>query len=182
MKRFHLSLLAVSTAIMLTASLAAAQPRGGMMQRAQGEQMHKSWAEQLGLTDDQRAQIRQIFLDTRKKNIDVEAKQKLAHLELQELMTADTPDQKKIDAKVDELSQIRTTLMHNRINALLAVQKVLTPDQRKKAQELRPFELFRGGFGHFDGDGPGMMQHGNFGRRFGMIMPPEPPEPDEEEF
>jgi periplasmic protein CpxP/Spy len=178
MKRFSLPLIAGCAALMLMGSMAMAQPRGGMMQRAQGEQMRKPWAEQLGLTDEQKAQVRQIMLDTRKKNIDVEAKQKLARIELQELMGADTPDQKKIDAKVDELSQIRTTLMHNRINTLLAVQKVLTPDQRKKAKELRPFGP-HGGSGHFGGPGM-MMRRGGFGRGSGQDMPFDEPEPDEE--
>ncbi|MGH7451408.1 MAG: Spy/CpxP family protein refolding chaperone, partial [bacterium] len=159
-----------------------AQPRGSMRQRAEGEQMRKPMFEELGLTDQQKEQIRQARLDARKKNIDVEAKQKLARIELHELMGADTPDQSKINAKISELSKLHETLMRNRIESHLAVQKVLTPEQRKKAKELRPMmrERFRGGFRHFEGDGPGMMRRGGFGLGLGMDMPFEEPEPEEE--
>jgi protein CpxP len=182
MKRFSLPLIAGCAAIMLVGSMAMAQPRGGMMQRAQGEQKRQPLWEQLGLTDEQKAQVRQIMLDTRKKNIDVEAKQKLARIELHELMGADTPDQSKINAKIAELSKLHETLMRNRIESHLAVQKVLTPEQRKKAKELRPLmhERFRGGFRHFQGGGPGMMRGGGFGLGPGFDMPFDEPEPEEE--
>jgi len=177
MKRFSLSLIAGCAAMMLMSSMAMAQPHGGMKQRAEGEQRRKPMFEELGLTDQQKEQIRQVMLDTRKKNIDVEAKQKLARIELHELMGADTPDQTKINAKISELSKLHETLMRNRIESQLAVQKVLTPEQRKKAKELRPFGP-RGGFGHFGG--PGMMRRGGFERGPGLDMPFDEPEPEEE--
>ncbi|MDZ7288386.1 MAG: Spy/CpxP family protein refolding chaperone [candidate division KSB1 bacterium] len=178
MKRFSLSFITGCAVIVLTAGLAMAQPRGIMKQRAAGEQMRQPLWEQLGLTEQQKEQIRQIMLDTRKKNIDVEAKQKLARLELHELMAADTPDQSKINAKVTELSKFHETLMRNRIESQLAIQKVLTPEQRKKAKELRPFGLFPGGMRHL-GAGPGMMRHGGFGHGPGWDIAPEQPELDE---
>lgn len=181
MKRFSLPLIAGCAAIMLMSSLAMAQPRGDMRQRAEGEQRRKPMFEELGLTDQQKEQIRQARLDARKKNIDVEAKQKLARIELHELMGADTPDQSKINAKISELSKLHETLMRNRIESHLAVQKVLTLEQRKKAKELRPFmRERRGGFRHFQGGGPGMMRGGGFGLGPGFDMPFDEPEPEEE--
>lgn len=181
MKRFSLPLIAGCAAMILMGSMAMAQPRAGMKQRAEGEQIRQPLWEQLGLSQQQKDQIRQVMLDARKKNIDVEAKQKLARIELHELMAADTPDQSKINAKISELSKLHETLMRNRIESHLAVQKVLTPEQRKKAKELRPMmRERRGGFRHFDGGGPGMMRHGGFGFGPGFDMPFDEPEPDEE--
>ncbi|MCI0690972.1 Spy/CpxP family protein refolding chaperone [candidate division KSB1 bacterium] len=181
MKRFSLSLIAGCAAMMLMSSLAMAQPRGGMRQLAEGGQIRQPMFEELGLTDQQKEQIRQVMLDTRKKNIDVEAKQKLARIELHELMGADTPDQSKINAKISELSKLHETLMRNRIESHLAVQKVLTPEQRKKAKELRPLmRERRGGFRHFQGGGPRMMRGGGFGLGPGLDMPFDEPEPEEE--
>jgi Spy/CpxP family protein refolding chaperone len=159
MKRFSLFLTAIIAAMMLLANLAMAQPRGGMMQR--GERIGKQWADELDLNDQQKEQIRQVLLEMRKKNIEVQAKQKLGRLDLQELLSADTPDQNKINTKIAELSKIHETLMRNRIESILSVQKVLTPEQRKKAKELRPFGGFRSGFGGF-GHGRGMGPHGAF--------------------
>jgi protein CpxP len=180
MKRYALSFIAGVAAIVLMAGLAMAQPRGGMMQRAEGERIRKSMWEQLGLSDQQKEQIRQVMLNTRKKNIDVEAKQKLARIELHELMSADAPDQGKINAKISELSKTHETLMRNRIESALAVQKVLTPEQRQKAKELRPqMRERRGGFDKFRGR-PGMMRGGGFGSGPGFDMPFDEPEFDEE--
>jgi Spy/CpxP family protein refolding chaperone len=157
MKRFSL----IAGAMLCIAAAAMAQPQGGRMQRGEGGAMRQSFFEQLGLSDEQKTQIRQIMLDTRKKNIDIEAKLKLANIELHELMGADTPDQGKINAKISEVSLQREKMMRNHVDSRLAIQKILTPEQRKKAKELQPmmFERFReGGFRHFGG--PGMMRHG----------------------
>jgi Spy/CpxP family protein refolding chaperone len=176
MKRFSLFAIA---AIVLMAGMAVAQPHGRTLQRAEAGQMRKSMFEELGLTDQQKEQIRQALLDAHKKNIDVEAKQKLGRLELHELMSADTPDQSKINAKITELSKLNETRMRNRIESHLAIQKVLTPEQRTKMKALRPFGPLRGGFRHFEG-GPGMMRRGGFGHGQGLDMPFDEPELEEE--
>jgi Spy/CpxP family protein refolding chaperone len=164
MKRFFLYIMAVAIGVVLFAAVANAQPQGRMMQRERGAGFGMRLGEELGLTDEQKDQIHQIFLDARKKNIDTNAKQELARIELHELMTADTPDQKKIDAKVAELSQLHAARMSSHIASVLAVQKLLTPEQRNKAKELRLFERF----GH-RGFGGGMM-HGGPGGGFRRHM------------
>jgi len=157
MKRFFLYVMAVAIGVVLFASFASAQPQERMKMRERSAGFGMRLGEELSLTDEQKDQIHQIFLDARKKNIDTNAKQELARIELGELMMADAPDQKKIDAKVAELSQLHATKMSSRIASVLAVQKLLTPEQRKKAKELRLFERF--GHRGFDRglmhDGPG---------------------------
>lgn len=143
----------------LGVNAALAQPHERKRPFGAGERL----SEDLNLSDEQKAQIRQIMLDTRKKNITTEAQHKLARLELQELMRAETPDVKKIDAKISEVSKLHETMMRARIDARLAMQKLLTPEQRKKMQELRPFEHFMRGRGHFGGMGPGMHERGEHG-------------------
>ena len=163
MKRFFLYVMAVVIGVVLFAAVANAQPQGRMMHREKGPGFGMRLGDELDLTDAQKDQIHQIFLDARKKNIDTNAKQELARIELHELMMADTPDQKKIDAKVAELSQLHGAKMSARISSVLAVQKLLTPEQRKKAKELRLFERFgHRGFGRglmHDGPGDGFRRH-----------------------
>ncbi len=166
MKRFSLMALAM---LAFAGVVMAQPPQGGMMQRREmmKERLGKSPLEELGLSDAQKSQIHQIMLDTRKKNIDVGAKLKLAGIELHELMRAETPDQAKINAKISEVSKLRETLMRNGIEAKLAVQKILTPEQRKKMQEARP-----GMFGRGHRGGPGMMHRGGgFGPHDDIDMP-----------
>ena len=138
---------------------ALAQPREKKMPFGAGGRL----SEALNLSDEQKAQVRQIMLEARKKNITTEAQHKLARLELHELMQADTPDVKKIDAKISEVSKLRETMMRAHIESRLAMQKILTPEQRKKMQEIRPFERMRRGRGHFGDSGPGRFEHGDLG-------------------
>jgi len=183
MKRFSFSLIVGSAALVLAAGTASAQPPAGMTPPAAGERMRKQPPfEQLGLTDQQKEQIRHNFLETRKKNIDVEAKKKVAGIELHELMSADAPDQNKINAKITELSKLNETLLRNRTESALTFQKILTPEQRKKMKAFGPLmrEHFRGSHHHFDDDGPGMMRRGGFGHGRGMGLPPELSEFEEE--
>jgi Spy/CpxP family protein refolding chaperone len=179
MKGYFSSLIAVGATVLLITSMAAAQTQqrpGRMMHRGISDSMRGRWTEQLGLSDAQKEQIHQVLLDTRKKNIEVNAKEKVARIELHELVSADSPDQKEIDAQIATLAQLQESGMRNRVEAILAVQKVLTPEQRKKAKELRSFGRFLGGPGALEGR-PGMGRQGRFGRRPGMGVPP----PDDED-
>ena len=171
MKRFSLMALAM---LVIAGAAMAQPPQGGTMRgEMMKERLRKPALEELGLSDAQKSQIHQARLDTRKKNIDVEAKHKLASIELHELMRADAPDQAKINAKISEVSKLRETLMRNRIEARLAVQKILTPEQRKKMQELRPAMFGRGRHGAHLFGGPGMMRRGGFGPHDDDIEAPE---------
>ncbi len=145
MKCFSLCSIVTAAFVALSATMTAAQPQPRkMMLREHHSPM--GLAEQLNLTDEQKEQIHQAMVNTRKKSIDIEAKGKVGRIELHELLAAETPDQKKIDAKIAELSQLHEMKMRARVESMLAIQKLLTPEQRKKAKELRLLERF--GHGH----------------------------------
>ena len=166
MKRFTLYVVAAS--LLLTGALSAQPQQRMMMQREHDGPMGRRLGEQLNLTDEQKDQIHQILLDARKKNIDTEAKQKVGQIEMSELMMADAPDQGKIDAKIKALSQLHEARMRSRIETMLAVHKLLTPEQRKKAKEMRIFDRL----GHHDfGGGPGCGLGGRMGKRRMMDAP-----------
>ncbi len=150
MKRFPHLFTGALAVLVLSAGLLPAQPRMGMRGGPERMQQRKDFAEELGLSTEQQEKIRQIRLAAHKQNIEQRAKLQLARLELHELMQADSPDQKQIDAKLAELSKLREAAMRSHVTTFLEVQKVLTPEQRKKAKELWP-----------RGEGPG------FGPGFG---------------
>lgn len=165
MKRFSFLLLAAAA---LCFGAAFAQPGPPHADFDEPDVSREEMAQKLGLSAEQREQIRKTMTETRKQNIEAEAKTKIARIELHELLAADAPDQKKIDAKIAELSRLHETVLRNRVTSMLAVQKILTPEQRAKLKELRPFgERMRhrmGGSGH----GPGMMGPHHMGPRPGM--------------
>lgn len=158
MKRFPHVFTGALTVLVLSAGLLPAQPRMGMRGGPERMQQRKDFTEELGLSAEQQEKIRQIKLAAHKQNIEQRAKLQLARLELHELMQADSPDQKQIEAKLAELSKLREAAMRNHVTTFLEMQKVLTPEQRKKAKDLRPWGEgpgFGPGFGRCH-DGPGM--------------------------
>lgn len=97
----------------------------------------------LNLTEEQREAIKDLTISSRKENINVTAKLKVARLDLMELMDEAKPDTKAINSKLNEITKLRATLMKNRIDHLLAMKKILTPEQWKKAKGMRLWHAMR---------------------------------------
>jgi len=89
----------------------------------------------LGLSAGQLQRVREIRLTSQRKAIRLRADLKLAHLDLRALLEADHPDKGAIYEKLDEIGALRTKLEKNRIEARLAVRKLLNSEQQKKLQE-----------------------------------------------
>jgi Spy/CpxP family protein refolding chaperone len=125
----------------------------------------------LNLTEPQVDRLRQILVDAEKSGVKTRADIAIRHIELRELLRADKPDHDAVMKKVEELSGLRSQMMKERIEALLAAKSVLTPEQQKK---IRSFIESRGAFG---GERFGA---GREGFRFGTRSPetaPRPPAP-----
>ncbi len=161
MKRLS-SFFAASILLLLSASVIMAQSRQKMMHHGDGP-MGMRMAEQLNLTDTQKEQIQQTMLDTRKKRIDLEAKEKVGRIELHELIATEAPDQAKINAKITDLAKLHELQMRARVESMLAIHKILTPEQRKKAKDLHFFDRFGGG--HWGEGMPGRMHGAGLGLR-----------------
>lgn len=94
-------------------------------------------AKELNLSDEQKSQIKEKLLETQKARIELEAKMRIARLELQQLLEKDEVDVDAALKKVEEIGQIQTQLQKARIYSLVAIKKTLTPEQRKKWQGLK---------------------------------------------
>jgi len=57
---------------------------------------------------------------------------RIATMDLQQLMRAESPDKAKIDAQIDKLAQLRAGMQKSRTATLLEVRALLTPEQLKK--------------------------------------------------
>lgn len=163
MKR--LTIIIFGVCLIFCASLSNAQPRHRQAQQGEMKQRGARLMEGLDLSNEQKEQIHQLRMDNKKKSIETNAKLKIARIELHELVAGDEPDQKKVDAKISMLGKLQSERMAQQINTTLAIKKVLTPEQREKAKELR----------HFQGEkrkrGDARMKknrQGRFGKRQGM--------------
>ncbi len=186
------------SAVLLTSMFAFAQDRREMHIRVKGgpETMAPlpplrgpggTWwkdselATKLKLTEQQKQQLEQTFLDYRLKLVDLHANVERDELKLQPLMDADQLNEAQISTALDQLIADRGKL--EKANAMMNVsmRKVLSTEQWKQLQSLRT-ERFRvrfapkghgerGGTVHVEGpvEGPGSPD---------MPPPPPPGDPD----
>jgi len=90
------------------------------------------------LNPDQKAKIEKLRTDFQKQKIDLNAKIRVAQLDLKEMLrSARVPDMKKVDKKQAEISRLKNQLATMRLHHLIAVRKVLTDEQWQKIQALR---------------------------------------------
>jgi Spy/CpxP family protein refolding chaperone len=136
------SLAALSVGLLVSAVpvavSAAPVPGGGRL--AQGAIEHlledPEVREQAQVTDEQAEQIRQQVYETRRAMIENHAQAELARLELEQLWDAETPDAEAIHAAIDRAAQIETQQKHAMADARLAIQNILTPEQRETIRGL----------------------------------------------
>jgi Spy/CpxP family protein refolding chaperone len=137
MKRL-LAVTFVASSTMLAAAALAARPddgpgsgphpRGGFdVARMQSE---------LGLSDDQVAQLQKMKSDGRTQAIRRHADLRVAEGELQDLIQAPAVDEKAISAKVKQVTDLQAASTRARVDQRLALRRVLTPEQLAKMESL----------------------------------------------
>ncbi len=203
MKAMRITRMAVAIAAVLLAGAMLAQgPGGGMAPgggMGQGFGMHRSpmekalgplgaqgrwWnnpriVERLKLTDVQRKEFDDIFLEHREHLIDLRASLQKAELALEPLVRDAQPNETKILAQIDKVAQARAELEKANAAFLLAIRGKLTAEQWTQLQAERAERANRmregigGGQGR-QGQG-GWRQGGQFNRQ---ATPAQPPPPD----
>jgi protein CpxP len=103
-------------------------------------------ARNLGISDDQKSKMDDIFQQHRLKLIDLNASLQKEEAILDPLISADQPDEQKILAQIDRVAQARAELEKANARMLLGIRRTLTTDQWKKLKEEGPRRL--------RGDGP----------------------------
>lgn len=151
-------LLIVAMSLLVAGGTVLAQPaaRKGTMNWSR----HPMLFSQLKLTDQQKSQAKQVWFDLAQKQIDVRAKLQHSRLDYRELASAAKPDQKALNAKIQDMANLKAQLRQNKLDAWFAVNKILTPEQQKVWQKVLEHPMM---FGH-----RGWMNHGRQGE--GMMM------------
>ncbi len=92
--------------------------------------------QQLGVTADQAAKIRQQESDFRKAEIRNRADLQIKRMDLNDLLTADKPDRAAIDSKLQEIGAAQIALEKSAIDERLNMRDALTPAQRQKLEQI----------------------------------------------
>lgn len=139
---FFTSLLCFSTAVPSFAQNWQGGDRGGPMEHSfRGGERGRWWdnprlAQQIGLTDDQKSKMDDIFQQHRLQLIDLNATLQKDEVILRPLLQADQPDEAKVLSQIDTIAQARAELEKANARMLFGIRKVLTPDQWKKLQTM----------------------------------------------
>lgn len=94
-------------------------------------------AQQLNLSDQQKHQMEDIFLQHRLKLIDLNANLEKQETLLRPMIEADQPDEAKILSQIDAVAQARADLEKANARMLFDLRKTLTPEQWQKVKALR---------------------------------------------
>jgi len=132
-------------------------------------------AQQVGITDDQKKKMDDIFQQNKLKLIDLKASLEKQEAIMQPLIEADQPDEAKILSQIDAIAQARAELEKANARMLLGIRTVLTPDQWKKVRTMAQTRMEdRGKWGGPRGEG----RRGPNGAAAGPDggAPPAPPE------
>ena len=124
--------------------------------------------EKIGVTPEQAAKIRQQETDFQKASVMNRAKLQVAHMELNQLMSADKPDRAAIDKKLADISVAQLGEEQTRVHHQLDMKTALTPDQQAKLKAL--MQSRRPGMGGPNGGPQGPGRRGRGGRG------PQPPQ------
>lgn len=83
----------------------------------------------LGLSATQKTQVADIVYQSKEKRIAIKARSASARLQLEHLLTQATVDERAVMKALDEVNAASADLRRNRIEQILAIRKVLSPEQ-----------------------------------------------------
>jgi Spy/CpxP family protein refolding chaperone len=125
--------------------------------------------EEFDLTETQKDQLKSLRTDAHKKMIQLRADAQLAHVELKELIHQKNPSQKFVDQAVDKVTAAQASMMKNRVQQKLSMNKILTDEKLQKLEEMPRGHRRGGRRGHRGGPGdlpPSMCPHPELGFGF----------------
>ncbi len=97
--------------------------------------------QEIGISDTQVQKLDQLALDQRLKMIDLRAAAEREEVRLRSLMEAANPDENQIMGQIDKVSTQRTQVEKAEVQYRLATRRVLTPEQWKKFQSMKPARM-----------------------------------------
>jgi Spy/CpxP family protein refolding chaperone len=121
--------------VALVSALAFGQMAQGGGQRGGQPGVRQAMMKKLNLTEQQQTQMRKLRADLEKKNIQTSSKIQLARIDMKELMLADKPDRTALEKKLREITDLQHQRKLDRLDHMLAVNALLTPEQQKGWRE-----------------------------------------------
>jgi Spy/CpxP family protein refolding chaperone len=129
----------------------------------------KMMAKILNLTDDQQKQLKENWKKQKEAMKGVFGQMKTAKEAFDAEIVKASPDMSKISTIQNQIKTLQSQMLDNRLNGILEVKKILTPEQfagymaLKKERMLKKHMMGHGWFGHKDSFGKGFDGHKPWG-------------------
>lgn len=94
-------------------------------------------AQAIGLTDDEKKKMDDIFQQHRLKLVDLHANLEKQQILMRPMIEADNPNEAQVLAQIDKIAQARADLEKADAHMLFDIRRVLTTDQWQKLKALR---------------------------------------------
>lgn len=102
-------------------------------------------AEKLNLTEEQKTKLEELIKTQREGMKEKRVKMGEAMKRQMDLMNAEEIDESKVMASIDEVFALRCAMAKDQVKRVIAVKNILTPEQIKKANEIKADFRDRGG-------------------------------------
>ena len=103
------------------------------------------FAEKLNLTEEQKTKLEELNKTQREEMKEKRTKMSEAMKRQMDLMNAEKIDESKVMASIDEVFALRCAMAKDQVKRVIAVKNILTPEQIKKANEIKAEFRDRGG-------------------------------------
>lgn len=150
-----MAMAVVAAMVFSVASAYAGEGWGGKKSETDMKKHFDKMAEELKLTPEQKATLEKQREATGPKMKALREKQRAAHEQLRAELDKATPDKAKLTALVDEMKSLAGEQIQMRIDKVIEMKKVLTPEQSAKMKSImeekkKEFEAKRGDKGNRD--------------------------------
>ena len=160
-----------SLALLLAATLAAgatalSQPDPATHHAPFAQRGRREFMEKLGLNEKQKTDIAGLRTEMEKSMVGIQAKIKIARIDMRNLVGAESPDKGLIEGKMKEINDLQFQAKKLTVDHIFAVYALLTPEQQKtfKGQMMKRLSAGR----------MGPMEHRWEGPHRGMPEEPGP--------
>jgi len=107
----------------------------GLAQAGKGAPaMKRKVMKELGLNDTQIKKIEDLSYKADRKKIDFHHEIQKAHLDLQQLMSADKPNEAAVFSQLEKISALELKLKKNRVGLMLKIRGLMTAEQWEKLE------------------------------------------------
>ena len=163
MRKFSIVLILA----LATPALAMAQ-MGGPREAGPGMGKHQPrMADKLGLSQEQMDKMQDIQKKYRLQMIDSRAEMEKAMINFTDILQEENPNQAALKAATEKVLDAKTRLERERLENMIEMSSILTPEQKKKMAQKSAFSRLKGGPGGRQGSGQGNDPGHGPGPRFG---------------